>query len=382
MKNVRHWLVGSLVVLGTLLLLSGCGPFGKPSVDDIVAHIQQAQKATQRVHAVMDTTFTIQADNKPMTTTMVMEEWVAGPDKLRMEYKDGPAATKGMLMVMNGNTMWTYFPKTNQYMKSDISGLKDLTQASGGDMALQTKKMVTQMLDTMDFKYLGTEKVAGRKAYKLLATPKPGKKPEAGLLGGSATVWIDAQYWEVLGMESKIKNQGSFSFHYRSIEYNPTLPDSLFTFTPPPGAKAMTEENGGPQFKTMTLAEARKAVDFPILVPTKLPDGIKLQTVEVTTMKIMNGQKTMTNVILMYSAGLKGLSINESRLPKGASVDVMKDMPPGVKAEKVKVHGQDAVLINTGMGNIMLSWTEKDVQIIVNSQMDKKTLLQIAESMQ
>jgi len=166
------------VSLVMAFLMAACGPLGKPSVDEIVSHLQESQERQMHMHAIE--TFSFQPpEGAPgeagASGKTVMEEWVDGPDKMRIEYKEGPAQLKGTVIVFDGKTMWTYNPTENTYMKMNMSSFSDINEPSPESM----KSFVKQALDTYNFKFLGTDEMAGRKVYKIEATTRKGKESAA-----------------------------------------------------------------------------------------------------------------------------------------------------------------------------------------------------------
>lgn len=140
-------------------------------------------------------------------------------------------------MVRNGPHFWMYYPSTNSYMNMTLP--PNVADPSAQDTTAQMRKMVEQLLQSTDLTYQGSEQVASRTTYKLHATPKPQASHAPLAAIKDATLWVDSKTWQVLKQDADLGAGGHMSMAFRSIEYNPTLPDSLFTFTPPAGAKKM-----------------------------------------------------------------------------------------------------------------------------------------------
>ncbi len=82
------------VSLVMAFLMAACGPLGKPSVDEIVSHLQKSQEQQMHMHAHAIETFSFQPPKGASGAAgapgkVVMEEWMDGPDKMRIEYKSG-----------------------------------------------------------------------------------------------------------------------------------------------------------------------------------------------------------------------------------------------------------------------------------------------------
>lgn len=370
------------LILAMAFIIVACGPLGTPSVDKIVAHLQESLQP-HNVHLVVEMKASLPGMPEEEQTPMVVEQWVRDERHMRIEYKEGPKEIKGTVTVMDGENMWMYIPDQNMYMKVPLPETETM-EPPPEILNAQLGKLVRQMLDTMTFSYLGTEEVAGRKAYKLEAKPKDGQKSGENTftegMDGPVTLWIDAERWTVLGMEMATDG-GNISWRCRQIEYDVDFPDDLFTFVPPAGAKS-AEEMGMPQIKTVTLEEAQAMVNFHILVPEKLPEGMELKVVQVMDTSQMGGHQEgeapESMVTLMYQKGFATLSIVEMPLPEGVGEEVL---PPLEEAEEVIVRGHKAVFTDMGMGGRSLMWQEDGLMITINSTLDKETLLEVAESL-
>ncbi len=360
--------LGFSILLIMAGLLTACTTTGTPSVDDIVARMQAAQQ--QPMHAVIDMTITwSEGELAGAPAVMGIEQWTKGPDKWRAVYRRGPVQMIGTTIVFNGRQMWTYNPNTNTYTEITLPEGQKLP--SSEDMAAQMRTTVTRMLETMEFTSLGTEEVAGRRAHKLHALPKPGQATESFLgTPGEATLWVDAETWQTLKMEIDREGGEHMSWVVREIEYDPNLPDDLFTFVPPEGARRAE----APQMRTMTLEEARQAVDFPVLAPTEVPAGYELQGVQVMdAQRVPGGESHGPAVIVMYRSGSDMLSIQQSPASPGGQP------PPG---EAVTVRGHEGVVRETGFGMRMLIWKENGVLISMFGKLSKEDMLAVAESLE
>ncbi len=373
----RRYLVYAILTLA--LLLSACGSLGTPAVDDIVARLQESQEHPQPVHLLAEMTF---STPDGQTQRLLLEQWLAPNGKMRMEYKEGPPEVEGTLLVSDGTTMWMYMPESKRYMKMNLSQFQAQRPSPEG-MSAQLRDLVQQALDTMSFTYLGTEEVAGRKAYKLRAKPKAGMEDKSPFGGGEVTLWVDTERWEVLGMESRAEGMG-FGWKVKEIEYEVEIPDDLFTFTPPPDAQPLGGEGKAQVMmpgQMLTLEEAQQAVDFEILVPQDLPEDFRLIGVQVMEPPGMKGEAVGKVVTLLYQRGVQMLTISEmpvpAGMPEGADISPM----PGAEGERVTVRGHRATLMEMGLGGRTLVWQEEGVIITITGQVDKEMLLRVAEGM-
>ncbi len=362
------------VSLVMAFLMAACGPLGKPSVDEIVSHLQKSQEQQMHMHAIE--TFSFQppkgaSGEAGAPGKVVMEEWMAGPDKMRIEYKDGPAQIKGTVIVFDGKTMWTYNPTENTYMRMKISNFSDV----GGPSPEAMKSFVRQALDTYDFKFLGTDDMAGRKVYKIEATTKKGKESAASGVS-KMTLWVDAKNWNMLGGEME-GTMGHMSWRTEKVEYNPKFPAGLFEFTPPKGAREISMKS--PQMETVdTIEEAQKKVKFHILKPSYLPEGYEMRGVRLIEPSAVS--KT-TTVLLFYRKGGKPLVISEI-YQSGATSLPEPTKKSGFETKEIEVRGKKARLLErTGEVGSSVSWIEGDLMVTISGHVEGDEVVKIAKSL-
>ncbi len=360
----------SLVVLLVLaFLVNACGMSGKPSVDEAVAHLREAQKQQTRIHAVVEVRPGVSGnESQSNSERTLIEEWVDGPHKIRMEYKEGPDFLKGTIAVANGEEAWWYDTKRNLYFTTRMADLD-----FGPFSPRLTQGMVGYALKGCDFKRVSKDTMAGREAFKLEAVPKE-KAAESPFLNfpSRVTFWVDAKTWNVLGWEWKT-SKGKSCMCARSVEYDPQFPKDIFQFHPSSGARELNVSEP----VQISLEDADKRVGFHVLRPTYLPKGVKLLMVRA----LLEDGNRGVGVMLEYGlGGPEGFMIMETRTPKG--IDGKSLLSSGAGLEKVKVHGKGAVLARGTDGYPSLQWIEDGLTIAVNGPLKKEALLKVAESME
>jgi len=322
-----------LLVLLTTALFAGCTQM---SVEEIAKKVEEKYNAIKDFKGILRVTIEGKGGKQITEYEYVFKK----PNKMRMYNKD-----MGTLIVSNGEKAWIYNERKNEVFVMDISQYNQANPDYG--------KLVKDMLKHYDVKLLGSEKVSGRDCYIIQLIPKDNKEE------AEAKMWIDKEFWYPLKIEYSIGDVKS-TMEYLNVEFNTGVSDDLFQFTPPKGAKVITEEDIGIK-KFNSVEEAQKHVDFKILKPTYTA-GYELKNV-----KLM-----FNSVSLTYTKEGKILVIGEAKGEK------LPEMP---NAEKVKV-GDSEGLYAEILGSNMLVFKKDDVVVTMTGMIDKDELIKIAESME
>jgi outer membrane lipoprotein carrier protein len=144
------------------------------------------------------------------------------PDRFLMDFSD-PA---GDVIVSDGRYFWMYFPSVDekQVLRSPRGG-------QGLDLHAQ---FIGDPVARFEITYHGTEDAGGGTAHVMTLDPRP------DLGYDRLKVWIDAEDYLVRRFELTESNGNVRRIELRNVVVNPSLPDSLFEFTPPPGALVVT----------------------------------------------------------------------------------------------------------------------------------------------
>lgn len=243
------------------LVLAACNPSQPPSAADVVAHLQLQEQDS--IHMVQELSYPGVSGKAPVTQKM--EIWQQGPTREKEVTLPGSTYGAGTIVVRNDRQFSWYFPARNEYVQESIPA----TSSAGSTTAAVTTQDAQQLIDdfmkAVTLTYQGTDTVAGRTAYKFHMTPKPVAPNDAsagdvGMLSG--TVWIDVQTWRILMYVTDGPN--ALTMRTLSIDENAQIPASVFTFTPPPGAKPFTL----PPAKAFMLRG-------PLMPPGALPTGAR-----------------------------------------------------------------------------------------------------------
>ncbi|MGC9970786.1 MAG: energy transducer TonB [Bryobacteraceae bacterium] len=220
---------------------------------DAATVLEQNAAALKNYHSYQysaDITVEVSVEGKPMKIASTATVVGLNPGRFRIESKSGetPAGT----VVADGENTWIYVPLLKQYKKkAGVSGWQDSMQELGlPGMALGSKLAASAKVVRIE-----TLEVDGR-AHDCWVVES---RVEELALGGSIemmmrdvvhTVWIDRQLGIDLQttLSGKVQGgpvaeavEGRLKITKHSLRFNEDVPESLFTFTPPEGARQTAE---------------------------------------------------------------------------------------------------------------------------------------------
>ncbi len=238
-----------LMVLCLLPLFTHVSAQELPDGKTLLERERIALKSYASYQFTEETTTQVTVMGNTVNVPMTMQVQAVSPNRLRMEVKTGNQVSS--IMVSDGETMWTYTPMLKQYSKT-----------SGSEADLE-KFGVTMMADMAQLSANGT--TTGSESLEVDGVPHDCWVVESRVakqsLGGMEiqdavyTTWIDKQLGIAMqrtmsgkmqggpmpaGVETKTKSVK------HALKFNEALPDSLFTFTPPPDAKETDLLAGSP----------------------------------------------------------------------------------------------------------------------------------------
>lgn len=146
------------------------------------------------------------------------------PDRILLRFSE----PDGDVIVGDGRYFWVYYPSVNP----DQVTRAPAAQAGSGGVDLRAQ-FVGNPRERFDWTVDGEEEVDGRRAVAISLVPKE----PAGYRG--LKVWIDREDALVRRFEISEHNGATRGFEFASLRVNPTLPDSLFVFDPPPGVRVV-----------------------------------------------------------------------------------------------------------------------------------------------
>ena len=163
----------------------------------------------------------------------------ASPDKARVSLIDNQAE---QLWTTDGTSAWAYDSSKREATKLTLPAHKTAKPEKALPKAYDPQAVAKQFLDAIDpttkVQVSGTEKVAGRDAYKLRLVPKTDKTTV-----GSVTLAIDSKTWVPLDVTvmPRTGNDPAVELGFTSVSFDVPAASS-FTFTPPQGVKVTDQK--------------------------------------------------------------------------------------------------------------------------------------------
>jgi outer membrane lipoprotein carrier protein len=147
------------------------------------------------------------------------------PDRFLLKFTE----PDGDVIVSDGRYFWLYYPSVDskQVLRSPTS------EDGAGAVDLQAQ-FIGDPLRRFTHKYEGRETFNGRNTHVLTLTPRD---RNAGYR--TLKVWIDAQDYLVRRFLITEQTGALVEFQLTNLVVNPTLPDEIFRFTPPAGARVV-----------------------------------------------------------------------------------------------------------------------------------------------
>jgi outer membrane lipoprotein-sorting protein len=163
----------------------------------------------------------------------------AAPDKAKVSLIDNQAE---QLWTTDGTSAWAYDSSKREATKLTLPAHKTTKPEKTLPQSYDPQAVAKQFLDAIDpttkVQVSGTEKVAGRDAYKLRLVPKTDKTTV-----GSVTLAIDSKTWVPLDVTvmPRTGSDPAVELGFTSVSFD--VPSaSSFTFTPPKGVKVTDQK--------------------------------------------------------------------------------------------------------------------------------------------
>ncbi|HUJ51875.1 MAG TPA: DUF2092 domain-containing protein [Bryobacteraceae bacterium] len=221
-----------------LLVLLFAGRLGaQPDVGDILRKVNELYKGATQYE------FTVEGGSDRGDAGGSLRTLIAfkAPDRYRMDgvfpgmALDAQESGEGVLFVHDGSTVWLYFRKANEYASIPASALA--ADSSLGGVAGESRP---ELFDhRMIGRYRGDWNFPERKFLREETIDYGGGKVDCYVVsvserkdGFTYTWWVDKKNYRVLRERSP-----GYSAVFTGIRINEALPDDLFKFVPPPGAK-------------------------------------------------------------------------------------------------------------------------------------------------
>jgi chaperone LolA len=201
----------------------------KPAVEQLDDATEILRRTEQRADAIrtLEADF-VQSVRVPLlnqTQSSAGKLYQRKPDRFLMRFSQ-PA---GDIMVADGRYFWLYYPSSDrtQVIRTSIA-------KGGGAVDLQR-----QFIGNATARFVPTlnrsETVDGHDSYVVTLVPKEASPYKV------LRIWVDKGDYTVRRFETTEENESVRRVELRNIRVNGTIPDNLFSFTPPQGAQVFDQ---------------------------------------------------------------------------------------------------------------------------------------------
>jgi outer membrane lipoprotein carrier protein len=198
---------------------------GGTAADEGAAALQRAAAAYEDVRSLR-ADFIMEFENPLLRQRLTSRGTIfqRQPDRIAVRFSD----PDGDLIVGDGQYFWVYYPSNNaqQVMRSPA--------AAAGQSAVNLQaQFVGNPVERFNYRVEGAASVGGRPAQVLLLAPRQAAQYR------SLKVWIDRQDSLVRRFEITEHNGSVRRFDLQNLQVNAAMPDGVFRFTPPAGARVI-----------------------------------------------------------------------------------------------------------------------------------------------
>jgi len=155
------------------------------------------------------------------------------PDRFSMRFTD----PEGDLVVVDGEFAWTFYPS-----QDDRQVMRFSAERAGGGFNF-FENLLEDPRGRFEAAHEGREPMGEGMSHKVTLTPREavGLRP-AGFR--SAVVWFDVESYLITAVDIHDTNESIRKLRFSDIKVDIELPDELFRFVPPEGARVMTPTEG------------------------------------------------------------------------------------------------------------------------------------------
>ena len=193
---------------------------GQPEVRDLLARAEATYDGLSSMRARFVQKIEITLLGRERTGS---GDWYQkGRGRFKMDFSD----PEGDLIVADGTTLWLYYPSTHpgQVIRSTIDA-----NATGAGMVDLQGRIFEEAGQAYDAVLEGRKDVAGHPTWLVSLTPRaesPYRK---------VRVWVDVESLLVRRFEITEENETLRTVELYDLEPNASIPDEVFSFTPPAG---------------------------------------------------------------------------------------------------------------------------------------------------
>lgn len=309
--------------------------------------------------------------------------WYEAPDRWRVETEEettisGVTTESRSGAVSNGEKLWRWdgdSVRVRELRPEDRQNAGGVPVFGSGDL----QAMLEALSKCGTPEHRGEETVAGREAY-VISFPQS-ECPSASIpsINGRSMLWIDKETFFVLKMVQYDWREGREDrvlsmTRVTSVKYNIELDRDLFTYEPSPGATVRDESQGqAPENPRDKLQPPRineepsqkpPPVDFPVLRPGWLPEGVTVEDERRT------GAEEETVVVLSFDHrpqddGHLVLTLAESEAGAQAG-----GISSEASASTEQIGGRDVKVVRRGEACITMGWEQDGASLILTNAYD------------
>jgi outer membrane lipoprotein-sorting protein/peroxiredoxin len=218
----------------------------------IASRVQATYRAltTYQFDGVMAMTVTAQAGNQ--TQELPFRTAASEPGRLRIELTN---PMMQMMTISDGKQSWLYAPQLGQYTHTPAGASSPgmtaaIATAMAGGTPLVRYRAITSGLKSARMLSEETVEIEGRRVPCYVIEASYASPPDSGVQRGPTKYWIDKARHLVLrdDQTATLKNPkmgGLVELRqvttFRRARVNEKLPDTLFTFRPPPGTRKVDQ---------------------------------------------------------------------------------------------------------------------------------------------
>jgi outer membrane lipoprotein-sorting protein len=216
------------------LLLQAASAQPRPDVAEILQKVSAAYKGASQYELTLDETRTPQGNHQPESAHARVV--FKAPNQYRMESTvsgsadDDPTLDETVL-IHNGSTLWIYLPRSNQYLSYPADKAADDPELSAHTPEAADPLFMEKYRDAADYaagakliREEGIEFAGVKVSCYVVSVPEKAQRP--------FTWWVDKLSYRILREVS-----ASETTVYTTVKLGEPLPENVFQFEPPPGAR-------------------------------------------------------------------------------------------------------------------------------------------------
>lgn len=195
----------------------------------------QKLNAARTLHGIFTVTTTAQA----FSSTIKTEIWNAQPDRSRSHILQSSLAQlpAGSVIVTNGKQVWEYNPVKKVVYTGAAGGASSSALGQNQLVLTLTRTIFTHSTASP---VSSSASIAGHAAYQVhISSTGQGIDIGSASLSYAGDVYLDRTTGLPLRIDLTITGMGQIRLDILNLVLNQSLPNSTFTFTPPPGTKVL-----------------------------------------------------------------------------------------------------------------------------------------------